>query len=190
MLGQTKRLAEQLTSWYAHNYGRTYLSVRFGNVLGSRGSVLHTFNAQIAAGGPVTVTHPEVNRFFMTIPEACELTIQAAAIGEPGEVLVLDMGEPIRIIDVARRLVSQSGRNVDIIFTGLRPGEKLTEVLLAVDETGEHRRHPLILHVPVPPLDPAALKQLRVAALSRIRIDSPAEVVSFSEQRANLSVSA
>ena len=110
VLGQTKRLAERLTSWFAHDSGKTYLSVRFGNVLGSRGSMLHTFTNQIAAGGPVTVTHPEVTRFFMTIPEACELTIQAAAIGQPGEVLVLDMGEPIRILDVAQRLVAQSGR--------------------------------------------------------------------------------
>jgi len=159
-------------------------------VLGSRGSMLHTFNTQIAAGGPVTVTHPEVTRFFMTIPEACELTIQAAAIGEPGEVLVLDMGEPVRIVDVARRLVSQSGRDVDIIFTGLRPGEKLTEVLFAADEIGEHRRHPLISHVSVPPLNPAALKQLRISTSSQVRIDSPAEVISSSEQPADLSFSA
>jgi FlaA1/EpsC-like NDP-sugar epimerase len=190
VLGQTKRLAEQLTSWFAHDSGRTYLSVRFGNVLGSRGSVLHTFNRQIAAGGPVTVTHPEVTRFFMTIPEACQLTIQAAAIGEPGEVLVLDMGEPVRIIDVARRLVDQSGRNVDIIFTGLRPGEKMTEVLFGANEVGEHRRHPLISHVPVPPLDPSALERLRPAAPPQFRIDSSAEVVPPSEQRADLSVSA
>jgi FlaA1/EpsC-like NDP-sugar epimerase len=154
VLGQTKRLAEQLTAWYAGRSLGTYLSVRFGNVLGSRGSMLHTFTTQIEAGGPVTVTHPEVTRFIMTIPEACELTIQAAAIGEPGEVLVLDMGEPVRILDVAKRLIAQSEANVEIIFTGLRKGEKLHETLFGADERGQFKRHPLICHVPVQPLSP------------------------------------
>ena len=157
VLGSTKRLAERLTAWYARRSGQVYLSVRFGNVLGSRGSVLQTFTEQIAAGGPVTVTHPDITRFFMTIPEACELTIQAAAIGDPGEVLVLDMGEPVRILDVAKRLVARAGREVEIVFTGLRPGEKLNEVLVSADEVGVIKRHPLISHVPVPPLDPAQL---------------------------------
>jgi dTDP-glucose 4,6-dehydratase len=157
VLGNTKRLAERLTAWYAQGSDQVYLSVRFGNVLGSRGSVLHTFTQQIAGGGPVTVTHPDITRFFMTIPEACELTIQAAAIGDPGEVLVLDMGEPVRILDVAKRLVARAGREVEIIFTGLRPGEKLHEVLVSGDEVGVIKRHPLISHVPVPPLDPAEL---------------------------------
>jgi FlaA1/EpsC-like NDP-sugar epimerase len=157
VLGSTKRLAERLTAWYGGHTGSAYLSVRFGNVLGSRGSVLYTFTEQIAAGGPVTVTHPDITRFFMTIPEACELTIQAAAIGDPGEVLVLDMGEPVRILDIAKRLVARAGRDVEIIFTGLRPGEKLNEVLVGHDEVGVVKRHPLISHVPVPPLDPAQL---------------------------------
>jgi FlaA1/EpsC-like NDP-sugar epimerase len=157
VLGSTKRLAERLTAWYAGHSGQVYLSVRFGNVLGSRGSVLETFTQQIAAGGPVTVTHPDICRFFMTIPEACELTIQAAAIGDPGEVLVLNMGEPVRILDVAKRLVARAGRDVEIVFTGLRPGEKLTEVLVSQDEVGVIKRHPLISHVPVPPLDPSQL---------------------------------
>jgi FlaA1/EpsC-like NDP-sugar epimerase len=157
VLGSTKRLAERLTSWYALHSGQVYLSVRFGNVLGSRGSVLHTFTEQIACGGPVTVTHPDITRFFMTIPEACELTIQAAAIGDPGEVLVLEMGDPVRILDLAKRLVARAGRDVEIVFTGLRPGEKLNEVLFSEDEVGVIKRHPLISHVPVPPLDPAQL---------------------------------
>jgi len=157
VLGRTKRLAERLTSWYgAHSLG-TYLSVRFGNVLGSRGSMLHTFTTQIRAGGPVTVTHPDITRYFMTIPEACELTIQAAAIGSDGEVLVLDMGRPVKILDVAQRLVARSGRRVEIVFTGLRPGEKMHEVLFNADEEGERRSHPLISHVPVPALDPRLL---------------------------------
>jgi dTDP-glucose 4,6-dehydratase len=157
VLGHTKRLAERLTAWYAHDTGRAYLSVRFGNVLGSRGSMLHTFTQQIHAGGPVTVTHPDITRFFMTIPEACELTIQGGAIGDPGEVLVLNMGEPVRILDVAKQLVARAGRDVEIVFTGLRTGEKLHEVLLSGKEQGRVRQHPLITHVPVPPIHPAEL---------------------------------
>ncbi|MFW5471880.1 polysaccharide biosynthesis protein [Knoellia sp. CPCC 206450] len=157
VLGQTKRLAERLTAWYAGQTGMRYLSVRFGNVLGSRGSVLDTFRAQIDRGGPVTVTDPEVTRFFMTIPEACELVLQAAAIGHPGDVLVLDMGEPVRIVDVARRLIEESGKDVDITFSGLRDGEKLHEVLLSAAERGQGTAHPLITQVEVPRLAPADL---------------------------------
>jgi FlaA1/EpsC-like NDP-sugar epimerase len=158
VLGQTKRLAEQLTAWYAgRSVVGTYLSVRFGNVLGSRGSMLHTFRTQIQAGGPVTVTHPDATRFFMTIPEACELTIQAGAIGEPGEVLVLDMGEPVRILDVAKRLVAKSKTSIDIIFTGLRQGEKMHETLFSLNEKGVVKHHRLISHVTAPPCDPAEL---------------------------------
>jgi FlaA1/EpsC-like NDP-sugar epimerase len=154
VLGQTKRLSERLTSWYAHDTGLPYISVRFGNVLGSRGSVLDAFRAQIDHGGPVTVTHPDVTRFFMTIPEACELVLQSGAIGQSGDALVLDMGEPVRIVDVARRLIDESHRSVDIEYTGLRPGEKLHEVLLSAHEQGTPSRHPLITQVSVPPLNP------------------------------------
>lgn len=154
VLGQTKRLAERLTAWYAHETGLPYLSVRFGNVLGSRGSVLDSFRAQIDRGGPVTLTHPDVTRFFMTIPEACELVLQAGAIGAPGDVLVLDMGEPVRIIDVAHRLIAESRRRVEIEYSGLRKGEKLHEVLLSADERGTPSRHALITQVSVPWLEP------------------------------------
>ena len=124
VLGWTKRTAEQLTAWYAKGTTGTYLSVRFGNVLGSRGSMLHTFTSQIRSGGPVTVTHPDITRYFMTIPEACELVIQAGAVGAAGEVLVLDMGEPVSILGVAQRLIAQSGKRIEIVFTGLRPGRE------------------------------------------------------------------
>ncbi|MDO9495077.1 MAG: polysaccharide biosynthesis protein, partial [Nocardioides sp.] len=122
-----------------------------GNVLGSRGSVLTSFAKQIADGGPVTVTDPEVTRYFMTIEEACQLVIQAAAIGGPGEALVLDMGDPVRIIDVAHQLIEQSGIRVPIEFTGLREGEKMHEELFA-DHEPQHIRpvHQLVSHVPVP----------------------------------------
>jgi len=133
------------------------LSVRFGNVLGSRGSVLTALTAQVAEGYPVTVTHPEASRYFMTAGEAVQLVLQAAVIGRGGEVLVLDMGEQVRIADMARRLVAAVPRQVDIVYTGLRPGEKLTEDLLGPDEQDERPCHPLIRHVPVSPLPPEAV---------------------------------
>jgi FlaA1/EpsC-like NDP-sugar epimerase len=153
VLGFTKRIAEKLTAAAATTADGTYLSVRFGNVLGSRGSVLTAFRAQIQAGGPVTVTDPEVTRYFMTIEEAVQLVIQAGAIGRDGEALVLDMGEPVKIDDVARRLVAEADRPVDIVYTGLRPGEKLHEVLLGSHEVDERTSHPLISHVAVPTVD-------------------------------------
>lgn len=161
VLGSTKRLAEQLTAWYASTTGLPYMSVRFGNVLGSRGSMLHTFNAQIARGGPLTVTHPDVTRYFMTIPEACELVIQAGAMGnESGAVMVLEMGEPVRILDVAKRMISLSGATgVEIVFSGLRPGEKLHEVLFSDEEVATATDHPMIRSVAVPPIDPVELRE-------------------------------
>jgi FlaA1/EpsC-like NDP-sugar epimerase len=152
ILGYSKRIAERLTADMARHAGGSYLSVRFGNVLGSRGSVLGALSAQVAAGGPLTVTHPDVTRYFMTADEAVQLVLQAAVIGGSGEVLVLDMGEPVRIADIARRLSARSPDPLDIVFTGLRPGEKLTEDLIGQDETGDRTRHPLIRHVPVAPL--------------------------------------
>lgn len=160
VLGKTKRKAEELTSWFAEQGYGTYLSVRFGNVLGSRGSVLHTFYSQIESGGPVTVVHPDITRYFMTIPEACQLTIQAGALGEPGDVLVLDMGEPVKIVDVARRLIKKSGKNIDIVFTGLRPGEKLHEVLFSGGERSGRMSHPLISRVEVPAFPPALVRDV------------------------------
>jgi FlaA1/EpsC-like NDP-sugar epimerase len=136
--------------------------VRFGNVLGSRGSVLTTFRQQIEAGGPVTVTHPEVTRYFMTIEEAVQLVIQAGAIGDNGETLVFDMGEPVRIAEVARQLVAQATRPVEIVFTGLRPGEKLREEMLGTGEVDFRPRHPLILHVLVEALCPELVVSLEL----------------------------
>jgi FlaA1/EpsC-like NDP-sugar epimerase len=153
VLGRTKRMAERLTATYAQQNEGRFLSVRFGNVLGSRGSVLETFAAQIARGGPLTVTHPDVTRFFMTIPEAVQLVIQAGVIGNGGEALVLDMGEPVRIADVAAQLIAMDGRPINILFTGLRPGEKLHEELFGSDEQDSRPVHPLVSHVPVPALD-------------------------------------
>jgi FlaA1/EpsC-like NDP-sugar epimerase len=153
VLGYSKRLAEGLTAGIAVDADGTYLSVRFGNVLGSRGSVLTSFAAQIAAGGPVTVTDPDVTRYFMTVEEAVELVIQAGAIGRAGEALVLDMGQPVRICDVARQLIDMAGSDADIVFTGLRVGEKLHEDLLSYGEPDERPCHPQVSHVRVPALN-------------------------------------
>jgi FlaA1/EpsC-like NDP-sugar epimerase len=160
VLGYSKRIAERLTAYMSATTGGTYLSVRFGNVLGSRGSVLTAFSAQIAAGLPVTVTHPDVSRYFMLADEAVHLVLQATAIGRGGEVLVVDMGERVRIVDMARRLIASTGRDVDIVFTGLRPGEKLTEDRLGPGEIDHRPCHPLICQVPVPTLWPGEVTAL------------------------------
>jgi FlaA1/EpsC-like NDP-sugar epimerase len=154
VLGYSKRITERLAAHFGQQSGGTFLSVRFGNVLGSRGSVLETFRAQLNNGGPLTVTDPEATRYFMTVEEAVQLVIQAGAIGGKGEALVLDMGQPVRIADVAHRLASNAPRPIDVVYTGLRPGEKMHEVLLGNGEEDSRPVHPLISHVSVPPLDP------------------------------------
>ncbi|HYF45210.1 MAG TPA: polysaccharide biosynthesis protein, partial [Acidimicrobiales bacterium] len=179
VLGFTKAIAERLTAEASHRSDGIFLSVRFGNVLGSRGSVLTTFRAQIRAGGPVTVTHPEVTRYFMTAEEAAELVIQAGALGVDGEVLILDVGEPVRIADVAARLVAQSDHPVDIVFTGLRPGEKLAETLWGAEEHPRRGPHPLISHVRAPVLRPEILPSLlatREPAALRERLEDVVRV--------------
>jgi len=163
ILGYSKRIAERLTAWFASDSDddqQRYLSVRFGNVLGSRGSVLTAFRQQLEEKRPLTVTHPDVTRYFMTVEEAVRLVIQAGAVGSGGQVLVLDMGEPVRIADVAERLISESGVNVGIEYTGLRRGEKLHECLLGDGEEDVRPVHPQISHVRVPALNPADIDPL------------------------------
>lgn len=151
VMGATKRLAEMIVLNAAHRTGRTYSVVRFGNVLGSRGSVVPKFKKQIARGGPVTVTHPEMRRYFMIIPEAVHLVLQAAAMGTGGEVFFLNMGQPVRILDLAEDLIRLSGlepgRDIEIAFTGIRPGEKLTEELSDDSMTFSPTAHPEIVRV-------------------------------------------
>jgi FlaA1/EpsC-like NDP-sugar epimerase len=160
VLGYSKRITERLTAAADESTAGTYCSVRFGNVLGSRGSVLTAFAAQVESGGPITVTDPDVTRYFMTVQEAVRLVIQAGALDSSGEVLVLDMGEPVRIADVARRLADAADGHIQIVYTGLRPGEKMQEVLLGPGEPDHRPNHPLISQAPVPPLDGAVLSLL------------------------------
>ncbi len=160
VLGYSKRIAEALTSSFGQRHTGRYLSVRFGNVLGSRGSVLTAFRAQLDRGGPLTVTHPEVTRYFMTIEEAVQLVIQAGAIGGDGHALVLDMGEPVKIYDVARQLASARNADIAIEFTGLRPGEKLHEDLFCASENPTRSAHELIRYVDVPTLEPDRVRDL------------------------------
>ncbi|WP_291014829.1 nucleoside-diphosphate sugar epimerase/dehydratase [Hydrogenophaga sp.] len=162
VMGASKRLAEQVLQSVAVEFAQTrYVAVRFGNVLGSSGSVVPLFTSQIARGGPVTVTHPDIVRYFMTIPEAAQLVLQAGLMGQTRQIFVLDMGEPVKIVDLARlliRLAGQTEQDVPISFTGLRPGEKLFEELLANDETTEPTPHP----------------KLRVATGADTRVDTEA----------------
>jgi len=163
VMGASKRVAEMLIQDMARENGRAFVAVRFGNVLGSSGSVIPIFKEQIAAGGPITITHPEARRYFMTIPEAVQLVIQAAAMGKGGEIFVLDMGEPIKIIDLAMDLIALSGlepgRDIDIVYTGLRPGEKLCEELFREGERVRVTKHEHILIAEADDFDGERLRQ-------------------------------
>ncbi len=181
VMGATKRVAEvycqSLNEAKRTGRGRTrFVAVRFGNVLGSSGSVVPIWAKQIAAGGPVTVTHPDMQRFFMTIPEASQLVMQAGAIGAGGEIFVLDMGEPVKVVDLAREMIRRSGRDdIDIKFSGIRPGEKLYEELAGATEATRPTAHAKIHVWQLPVADPAAvarsLETLRQVA------DAPGDVV-------------
>lgn len=157
VMGSTKRVAEIYAQSQSSDTGTRFITTRFGNVLGSNGSVIPLFKRQIAEGGPVTVTDPEVTRYFMTIPEACQLVLEAGAMGSGGEIFVFDMGESVRILDLAKQMIRLSGlelnRDIDIQFTGLRPGEKLYEELLNAEENTLPTHHPQIKIARVRPND-------------------------------------
>lgn len=175
VMGASKRVAEMLVLQAAKKLQKPYVVVRFGNVLGSRGSVVPTFKQQIAEGGPVTVTHPEITRYFMTIPEAVQLVLQAATLGKGGEVFMLDMGQPVKIADLAREMIRLSGyevgKDINIVFTGLRPGEKLYEELFIPGEQYERTQNEKLFIVAnasgfVPPQLNATVNALWEAALN------------------------
>lgn len=163
IMGATKRAAELYVQTLAAQSTTRFVTVRFGNVLGSNGSVVPIFREQIAAGGPVTVTHPEMRRYFMTIPEACQLVLQAGSMGKGGEIFILDMGEPVRIVDLARDLIALSGlrvgEDIEIVFTGTRPGEKLFEELATDAEHADKTSHPKIFVGKMPSLEVTAIRQ-------------------------------
>jgi FlaA1/EpsC-like NDP-sugar epimerase len=176
VMGATKRFAEMYTQSMNQLEGmRTkFIATRFGNVLGSNGSVIPLFKKQIERGGPVTVTHPEITRYFMTIPEACELVLEAATMGEGGEVFVFDMGESVKIINLAKKMITLSGlrvdRDIEIKYTGLRPGEKLYEELLNNDENTLSTHHPKILIAKVN-TPTYAFMEIQVAEMLQILAD-------------------
>lgn len=157
VMGATKRVAEKVIQMVGKSYKTKYMVVRFGNVLGSRGSVIPLFRKQIREGGPVTVTHPEMVRYFMTIPEASRLVLQAGAMGHGGEVFLLDMGSPVKIVDLARNIIRLSGFEPDvdipIVYSGLRPGEKLYEELLTAGEGTTHTKHDKIFEAAIEAMD-------------------------------------
>ena len=163
-MGQSKALCEWIVETYGHRdeVPTRFVAVRFGNVLGSSGSVIPIFRRQIARGGPLTVTHPEMTRYFMTIPEAVQLVVQAGAIGGRGQVYVLDMGEPVRIVDLAEKMIQLSGkepgRDIAIEFIGPKPGEKLHEVLVGDGEVVTPTSHDAIMQLTRPPIDAAWLE--------------------------------
>ncbi len=163
VMGATKRLAEMACQALQQPVGTRFVSVRFGNVLGSSGSVIPKFQKQIEAGGPVTVTHPDITRYFMSIPEAAQLVLQAGLMGEGGEIFVLDMGEPVKIAELAKLMIGLSGADEDRIrieYTGLRPGEKLYEELLADDESTLPTPHPKLRVAKARAVDEALLSEL------------------------------
>jgi FlaA1/EpsC-like NDP-sugar epimerase len=148
-MGASKRIAEIYIQSLGKNSSTKFITTRFGNVLGSNGSVIPRFKKQIESGGPLTITHPDITRFFMTIPEASQLVVEAACMGNGGEIFVFDMGKSVKIVDLARKMISLSGlkegKDIKIEFTGLRPGEKLYEELLADSENTLPTHHSQIL---------------------------------------------
>lgn len=183
IMGASKRVAELYLQAISQGTKTKFITVRFGNVLGSSGSVIPRFREQISNGGPVTVTHPDIIRYFMTIPEATQLVLQAAAMGEKEEIFLLDMGEPIRILNLAEDMIRLSGfrpyTDIPIVFTGLRPGEKLFEELLLDLEGIKKTHHPKIrIAAPLEEGDPSSFQARFNALLEAAKSDREEEIFS------------
>jgi FlaA1/EpsC-like NDP-sugar epimerase len=189
VMGATKRAAELVVQMLDRRFDTAFLAVRFGNVLGSTGSVVPKFREQIARGGPVTVTHPEMRRYFMTIPEAAQLVLQAGALGEGGEIFILDMGQPVKIVDLARDMIHLSGltpgEDIEIVFTGMRPGEKLFEELGTSADLVDRTRHEKVFVGKIPQMAPEkVMAAVTRMARSRRRDDRAAGVVRDGDEKA------
>ena len=185
IMGATKRICEMIIQTYNNRSKTEYVAVRFGNVIGSNGSVIPLFQKQIAAGGPVTVTHPDIIRYFMTIPEAVSLVLQAGAYAKGGEIFILDMGEPVRILDLAKNLILLSGHkpgeDIRIEFSGLRPGEKLYEEML-MEEEGMQESANKLIHIGKPiQFDEEEFLQ-RLAQLRDYVVNEPEDIRSFVQR--------
>jgi FlaA1/EpsC-like NDP-sugar epimerase len=182
VMGSSKRIAEMVAQSLSETYGDTqFIVVRFGNVLGSAGSVIPLFKRQINAGGPVTITHKEMTRYFMSIPEASQLVLEAGALGQGGELFILDMGAPVRIVDLATDLIKLSGleldRDIEIVYSGLRPGEKLYEELLASEETTSPTGHEKVRSFHTRQVSPKLLSE--IASFTNARTRDKASVLEF-----------
>lgn len=194
MMGASKRMAEMVCQGLQGSNGTRFVMVRFGNVLGSTGSVIPKFQEQIAKGGPITVTHPEITRYFMSIPESAQLVLQAGLMGQGGEIFVMDMGEPVKIADLAKDMIKLSGfseQDIKVVFTGLRPGEKLYEELLADDEHTLPTPHPKLRIAQARKVDVACVEKIatwlgqdRVLADADVRRDVRTWVPEYSESPA------
>ncbi len=184
VMGATKRICEM----YIHSLSRTpgvktrFVTTRFGNVLGSSGSVIPLFRSQIKAGGPLTVTHREIIRYFMTIPEACRLVLEAGSIGQGGEIFIFDMGKPVKIYDMAEKMIRLSGflphKDIEIVETGLRPGEKLYEELLANQETSSPIDHGKIMVARSNHIDPETTISRINELLNHLQTETPFSLVT------------
>lgn len=181
VMGATKRVAELIIQYMNGISDTKFAAVRFGNVLGSRGSVIPLFTKQIAKGGPITITHPDMKRYFMTIPEACQLVLQAGSMAGGGEVFVLDMGEPVKIVDMARDLIELSGlvpnQDIKLEFTGLRPGEKLFEELLTAEEGTTATKHKKIFAANIKQVDEWRLQQALMSLQTNLSNEEMMEII-------------